>query len=133
MGRLGALTGSFAIAVALTGCTARAAEMRRVTLQDEELSDSATTDADGWQSAPWSDAKWLAFPGRTAVQIEHALGRKPDSVLVYLSFVGDDRDGPERTSFIGAGDTAHIYALTASSVTIENTTAADFHLRVVLQ
>ncbi len=86
-----ALTCGAALVLALAGCSARAAEMRRLTLDDDELAESAATDAGGWQSAPWSDAKWIAFPGQTAIQIEHALGRKPDSVLVYLSFVGDDR------------------------------------------
>ena len=121
------------VALAGAGCTARAADMRHISLKDDELADAGDTDAGGWQSAPWSRTRWLSFPGRTAVEIEHPLGRKPDSVIVYLSFVGDDRKGNERTSFLGAGDTAHIYAVTDTAVTVENTTNADFHLRVVLQ
>lgn len=124
---------AFAFTLGGVGCTARAADMRHVSLEDDELSQASATDAGGWQSAPWSRTQWLSFPGRTAVEIEHPLGRKPDSVLVYLSFVGDDRKGNERTSFLGAGDTAHIYALTDTTITVENTTAANFYLRVVLQ
>lgn len=128
---------SVVLALALTlggaGCTARAADMQHVSLTDDELADASQTEAGGWQSAPWSRTRWLSFPGRTAVEIEHPLGRKPDSVIVYLSFVGDDRKGNERTSFLGAGDTAHIYAVTDTTITVENTTAADFYLRVVLQ
>lgn len=125
---------ALACALSVAGCTARAAELRHVSLDDAELADSGPTDTDGWQSAPWSDSRWLAFPGRTALEIEHPLGRKPDSVLVYLSFVGDDTEGDaQRTSFLGAGDTAHIYTVSANTITVENTTAADFFLRVVLQ
>lgn len=128
---------SLALALALAlvdaGCTAQAADMRHISLKDDELAKASATDTGGWQSAPWSQARWLTFPGRTAVEIEHDLGRKPDSVIVYLSFIGDDRKGNERTSFLGAGDTAHIYAVTDTTITVENTTAADFYLRVVLQ
>jgi len=119
--------------LALTGCSARAAEMRQVDSGDDALSESGPTAAGGWQSAPWANSLWIEFPGRTAVEIEHDLGRRPDSVLVYLSFQGDDRDGPERTAFLGAGDVAQISNVNDTSVTIENTTAADFHLRIVLE
>ena len=119
-------------ALAFAGCSAQAAEMHHVTLDDEELSASGMKDQGQWQSAPWSDSVWISLPGRAAVEVEHALGHQPALVQVYLSFKKDDRDGSPRTAFLGAGDVAHISNVTDDSVTIENTSAGDFYLRVVL-
>lgn len=141
---------ALACSFALAGCSARAAEMRYVEDGDEVLAQAGPTGAGGWQSAPFfrlpesdlrfpgSDARWIALPGRTAVEIEHALGRRPDLVLVYLSFDEYDREGAGRSAFLGAGDVARISGMSDSdaaqpTITIENTTAADFFLRVVLE
>jgi len=122
------------VALALAGCKARAAEMRSIALDDEALAQASQTETGQWQTAPWADSLWLAFPGRTTLEIEHPLGRVPASVQVYLSFTGDDRESEHsRTAFPAAGDVAHITNVTDTHVSVANTTEADFHLRLVLE
>jgi hypothetical protein len=99
-----------------------------------ETSGPASESGERWQSAPWQDAEWLSLPGRTKLKLEHGLGRVPDLVQVYLSFEKDDSDrAGTRSSFLAAGDLAHITEVTVSSITIENTTEQSFCLRVVLE
>jgi hypothetical protein len=121
------------LALLCAGCNAQAAEMRHITLDDEELAQAGMTDKGQWQSAPWSDSLWISLPGRATVELDHELGYAPSIVLVYLSFTKDDREGRARSAFLGAGDVGHILNVTDESVTIENISAGDFYLRVVLR
>ena len=118
----------------LSGCTASAADMKRINLDDEALQDSSLDSEGRWQSAPSADSLWLSLSGRRTLVVEHDLGREPSVAHVYLSFDKDDRDTERtRSFFIGAGDTAHLSSFTDETVTVENTTNADFYLRLVLE
>jgi hypothetical protein len=89
---------------------------------------AGVTDGDQWQSVGWLGDLWLRYPGRSTIVMEHALGRMPTSVLVYLSF---DEDGAG--SALTAGDTARVVSVDDRFVTIRNDTDADFFIRIVLR
>lgn len=114
---------------ALAGCEAHADEHRLV---DTLL--CAETDAvtGVWQSAPWppaeGDCAWLPYEGRLTLEVRHGLGRVPKAVLVYLAFDPSGGGGA-----LSAGDTAHVQAVTADTVTIRNDTEGDYFVRIVLQ
>jgi len=123
-----------ALPALLSGCTAEAAGSRTVAADSDDLAMAGMTDGGLWQSAPWSDSAWMELGARATVEVEHGLGSQPASVLVYLSFVEDDRgDTSKRTSFPAAGDVANLHAVTDTTVTIKNTTYGEFYMRLALQ
>lgn len=122
---------SLALLLWASGCSAKAAEMRSIPLDSSELSEAGLDAVGQWQSAPLSGMRWLDFRGRSTLRIEHGLGRSPTLVLPYLAFDGHREEGPT-TSFLGAGDVAHIADVSDTHVSLINTTNADFYLRIVL-
>lgn len=90
----------------------------------------ASTDPEtgSWQSAPWSGIDWIPYPPRGQIQVEHALGRVPTTVMIYLSF---DPDGS--TPALAAGDLARVVDVDASTVTVWNDTNGRYFARVVVQ
>jgi len=86
-----------------------------------------------WQSAEW-DTPWLSFPAKQSVTIEHALGRTPRLVQIYVSFEsgGCDRDATT-TALLAAGTLAHISRVNDATVTVRNGTNEDYCLRIVVQ
>ncbi|MBN8615425.1 MAG: hypothetical protein J0L92_32820 [Deltaproteobacteria bacterium] len=83
-----------------------------------------------WQSAPWAGdgVAWLPYPPRGQVQVEHALGRVPTTIMVYLSFAADGS-----TPALAAGDLARVVDVDASTVTVWNDTNGRYFARVVVQ
>ncbi|MFN9809806.1 MAG: hypothetical protein ACK6CU_09255 [Deltaproteobacteria bacterium] len=84
-----------------------------------------------WQSAPWADCagvvRWLPYPPRGQIQLEHSLGRVPTTVFVYLSFM------PTGVSpALAAGDLARVVEVDASPVTVWNDTNGSYFARVVV-
>jgi hypothetical protein len=82
-----------------------------------------------WQSAPWAGegVTWLPYPPRGQVQVEHALGRVPTTIMVYLSFAADGS-----TPALAAGDLARVVDVDASTVTVWNDTNGSYFARVVV-
>lgn len=120
--------------VALTGCTAEAAELREVPSDDPLLSEATTDDLGAWTSAPTTRAAWIPYVGRGSVQVAHGLGRVPTSVEAYLSGDSDDSDAERpRSSFLGAGNIVTITDVDADTVTLKNNTPGDFYLRLVVR
>ncbi len=83
-----------------------------------------------WQSGPWAadGVTWLPYPPRGQIQVEHALGRVPTTVMVYLSF-----DATGANPALAAGDLARVVDVDASTVTVWNDTNGRFFARVVVQ
>lgn len=86
-----------------------------------------------WESAPWTGASWLPFPGQVQIRIAHNLGRVPRVVLVYLGFrevpLGEATETPPAQA---AGDLARIVEVTSTTVTVWNDTDGDYFARVVV-
>ena len=112
------------VLLVLCGCNAKAAEHINLTLAD--LPNSGATMI-GWQTGPWQGADWVSYPGNATLTIEHALGREPSNVLVYVSF---NRDG--QSSAMAAGDIGRIQSVTDSTVRVQNGTQQDFFLRLTV-
>jgi hypothetical protein len=71
--------------------------------------------------------RWLPYPPRGQVQVEHSLGRVPTTVFVYLSFM------PTGVSpALAAGDLARVVEVDASTVTVWNDTNGSYFARVVV-
>jgi hypothetical protein len=85
-----------------------------------------------WESAPWTGASWLPFPGQVQVRVAHSLGRIPRVVMVYLTFrevpLGGDLDAPPA---LAAGDLARVIEVTDTTITVWNDTNGDYFARVV--
>jgi hypothetical protein len=91
---------------------------------------SVDPESGSWESAPWAPGAtgWLPYPPRGQIQLEHALGRAPRVVLVYISF---ERSGT--TPALAAGDLARVVDVDESTVTIWNDTNGSYFARVVLR
>lgn len=124
---------ALSLAVVLSGCTARAGELRDA--RDEELAEASfIEEANAWQSAPATRSLWITLPSYTPVRIPHGLGREPTLVIPYLSYTRNDKGkANERQYSIGAGDVATISDVTEESLIINNRSYAEFYVRVVLQ
>ena len=110
-----------------TGCGTDGSD-NVVEISTSDLPPSAGTDTAGhWQSSDW-DAGWIAYEAETSLRIEHPLGRRPSSVLVYISFSPDGH-----AAGMAVGDSARIIAITETHVTIQNALRENFFARVVLQ
>jgi len=84
-----------------------------------------------WQSSPWvpePGERWLDYGGGCLVTLPHDLDHAPSLVQVYVSFspTGD-------MAGLAAGDVTRVIDVTDQDVTIRNSTAEDFFVRVVLQ
>ena len=108
------------------GCTARADEFRHVTLA--ELPSRSTNAAGVWESAPWTGATWVGYPGHVTLRVDHDLGRRPAAVLVYLAF-----DAAGTGPALSAGDLARVVEVADDHVTIRNDTDGDYFVRLVLE
>jgi len=125
--------GVFCLALA-SGCVARAAEKRDVMPDDELLDEASLVDGDAWQSAPWTRARWIPYPGGGTVTVFHGLGRTPTSVEVYLSADEDDTEkGSPRHSFAGAGNIVTLTGVDDESVSIHNNSRGKYALRLVVR
>jgi hypothetical protein len=117
------------VALAVSGCDDPEADVE-IRIDPADLPCAGPDGNGGWESVPWSEpgCDWLPYPGRTALQVPHDLGRRPSVVLPYLSFY-EDGDEPA----LSFGDTARISEVTETTVTVANTTNAHFFLRLALQ
>ncbi len=75
-----------------------------------------------------TSCEWMLFDEKTTINLAHPLGRRPQSVEIYLSF---SRDGSAST--LGTGDSALIMQSCATDVTIRNNTGQRFFARVVIR
>jgi hypothetical protein len=80
-----------------------------------------------WQSAPWTGADWIPYPGRAVLDIDHGLDRVPQGVLVYISFTQDGMDPA-----LAPGDLAQVRSVDADRVVIWNNTNGAYFARVVV-
>jgi len=128
------LLGTVGVSGAALGACGRPApgSVGVVTAASPELAMSGIDPESGtWQSAPWADGagmvRWLPYPPRGQVQVEHSLGRVPTTVFVYLSFM------PTGVSpALAAGDLARVVEVDASTVTVWNDTNGSYFARVVV-
>jgi len=87
-----------------------------------------------WESAPWppetdtGTCAWIEFPAKATVEVQHALGRTPLGIQLFLSFRADGT-----SSAPSAGDTTRILDVNEAAVTVANGTNEDFYLKVVLR
>ncbi|AKF06864.1 hypothetical protein [Sandaracinus amylolyticus] len=91
--------------------------------------DATTGEVRSWASAPLDseDDRWIPYPGRVRIQVDHDLGRAPNGVLVYLSFTEDGR-----TPALAAGDLARIEVSNEEHVVVWNDTNGNYFARVVV-
>ncbi|MEM7447102.1 MAG: hypothetical protein AAF355_02565 [Myxococcota bacterium] len=127
-----ASVGTFlALSLAASGCgEADAQGVEDVTLFDLP---SAGEDEWGiWQSNT-EGAPWFRYRGGARLRIEHALGRVPRIVLLYVSFSEEGID-PDTgaTAGLAAGDMARILEVSDQTVTVHNDTNANMFARMVL-
>lgn len=117
-------------AISLPACGLPTGDLIVYTADDPELAHASVSDDGVWESVPWSapEARWLEYPPRVTVQLEHGLGYTPREVLVYLSF---DPLGSEPA--LAAGDLARIVSVDATTVSVRNETSAAFFVRVVVE
>ena len=122
--------------LAVTGCDdPEPGEVDTIPIDDERLAmqvvdrDATTGEVRSWASAPLdaADDRWLAYPGRVRLQIEHGLGRAPNGVQVYLSFTEDGR-----LPALAAGDLARIEVANEEHVIVWNDTNGNYFARVVV-
>ena len=131
---LRSLSRALALLLFLSACESKGAD--RAIAYDASDLPCASGDATHWESAPLPDLSggvseecvWVRFPGRTVVEIAHALGFTPVDVAVYTSF--SDRG---ESSTVASGDSGRIVGADDSRVLVENTTEQDFYLRVTLR
>ncbi len=116
--------GALTLAAACAG--AEAQEPRVLRLAD--LPPSAGLSGSSWQSVGWSGDPWHPYDANRVLVVQHDLGRTPQSVLVYLSFV-DSGDG----AALAAGDLAQVVEVGEAEVHVQNRTAQDYFCRVVFQ
>jgi hypothetical protein len=114
---------------AAAGCSDPGTDVERA-VDPAEIPCAGPDGFDGWQSTPWSDpdCPWLEYRGRWSLQIPHDLGREPAIVLPYLAF-----DDAGSDPALASGDIARIHEVTDTTVTVSNTTEANFYLRLVLR
>ena len=89
---------------------------------------SVDSESGSWESAPWraGDTGWLPYPPRGQLQLEHGLGRIPQTVIVYLSF---DRAGMNAAQ--ASGNLARVVEVDASTLTVWNDSNGSYFARVV--
>ncbi|MCS6857165.1 MAG: hypothetical protein NZM37_05595 [Sandaracinaceae bacterium] len=89
-------------------------------------------ESNSWESAPWGTqgggVKWLPYPARTELEIEHGLDRLPASVLVYISFREDGT-----SCALAAGDLAIFLHADEKTIRIANATNQSYFARIVLR
>ncbi len=91
-----------------------------------ELAGQSVDSMGVWESAPWN-SRWIPFPGRGQVLVEHSLNRVPRVVQCYLAFVQDGTN-----PVLAAGDLCRIAHIDEQSVTVWNDTNGQYFLRVVV-
>lgn len=134
----------FALVSTAAGCNSNARSAHRTIQVDAgDLCQSVDPVSGVWESTPWPPASptcspggstnapdccWLFYPGQTALDIPHSLGRSPKLVVPYLSFSNDGESAAP-----ASGDTVRVLQVTDTQVTLENGTKQDFYLRLVLR
>ncbi len=92
---------------------------------------SIDPESGSWESAPWrqsEDSRWLPYPSRGQLQLEHNLGRTPQNIIVYLAF---ERTGEAPAQ--ASGNLARIVDADETTLTIWNDTNGNYFARVVAQ
>ena len=90
-----------------------------------------TVEGGVYMSSPWDD-DLLWFPGGMQVRLEHGLDQMPRSWTAYLSFDADGTAGDGRMAPT-AGNQAELVDVDDVSLTIRNSTCADYYLLVTAQ
>ena len=125
-----ALVSSLAIS-ACTG-TPPAGILVVYTTESPELAMASIDPESGsWQSAPWrqsADSRWLPYPSRGQLQLEHNLGRTPQNIIVYLAF---EQTGMSPAH--AAGNLARIVDADDTTLTVWNDTNGNYFARIVAQ
>lgn len=120
---------SFVAVAAMAGCGRPPADPLVIYPSTAPELASAAVDATGqWSSCPWTGVSWLRYPPRGQIQVEHALGRIPARVNVYLAF-----DAAGTAPALAAGDLARVVDVDESTVTIWNDTNGAYFARVVIE
>lgn len=120
-------------ALSAIGCDGSPPISAEIASNDPRLADaSLAAESRSWESAPLFDGMredyaWIAYGGKAELTIHHGLGRRPQGVLVYISF-----DSQGRAAALAAGDLALVDAVTAESVKIRNGTNGNYYLRLVV-
>jgi|GEM_PF-2056893 len=92
---------------------------------------SIDPESGSWESAPWrrsADSRWLPYPARGQLQLQHNLDRRPQNIIVYLAF---EQTGlrPAQAS----GNLARIVDADETTLTVWNDTNGNYFARVVAQ
>lgn len=92
---------------------------------------SIDPESGSWESAPWmqsADSRWLPYPSRGQLQVEHNLGRTPQNIIVYLAF---ERTGEDPAQ--ASGNLARIVDADDTTLTVWNDTNGNYFARIVAQ
>jgi hypothetical protein len=90
-------------------------------------------DGGAWESSPWASpdggpaVHWLYYGPHEQLDVQHSLGRVPNVVITYISFVETGQDPSQ-----AAGDLARLVEITDDHVTVWNDTNGSYYARIVV-